>query len=434
MQREAHIRVTRRSLGHVAARTAELPFENVAEPRVGKTTLKMRTFFVTVFTGMVAGCKGLAEVERLTTNLGTGARKLLGVWKRVPDTTMRDLVMHLGSQVDSLRGLIHVQIRQAERRKQITHDLPVRAVSMDGHVTATNMADAVNAKVKFAQQQGGQWVVRTITSCLASAVGRPVLDLFPIPPETNEMGIFVRALDALLMAYGRKLLDVVMYDAGACSLANATAVVKRELDYVFCLTKHQQELFAEAGRVLEKMPQNKALAMTTDLVGGKLVTRRLWLTTSMAGWLGWSHLKTVLRVESVVEDKTTGVTTVENRYYLSSMAHDKLTAADWLTLLRRRWSVENDCHNTWDKILREDTRPWLKAPAGMVVVMVMRRLAYNLLTLYRSVTTRAESKRARPWKDLIEEIYVSLIRATLETLAGMRSRPRQATGEEVTTS
>ena len=434
MQQEANIRVTRRTLGHVAARAAELPFDNVADPRVGKITLKMRTFFVTMFTGMVAGCKGLAEVERLTTNLGSGARKVLGVWRRVPDTTMRDLVMHLGGQVDALRGLIHAQMRQALRRKQIEHDLPVRAVSMDGHVTSTSLADAIDAKVKFAQRQDGKWMVRTITSCLASAVGRPVLDLFPIPPKTNEMGIFVAALDALLTAYGRKLFDVVMYDAGACSLANATAVVKRELDYVFCLTKHQQELFAEATRLLENLSLDKALVTTVDLDGGKVVTRRLWLTTSLAGWLNWSHLKTVLRVQWVVEDKTTGETTVENRYYLRSMAHTKLTAADWLALLRRRWAVENDCHNTWDKIMREDTRPWLYAPAGMVVIQVLRRLAYNMLTLYRSVTTRGETKRARPWKDLIEEIYVSLIRATVQTLAGMRSRPPNATGEVSATS
>lgn len=423
MREEATIRVTRRTVGHVAARIAELPFDGVAEMRKGKVTWKLRTALGVLFVGMTAGCKGLADVERLTANLGKGSRKLLGLWRRAPDTSMRDIVMGLGCRLDALRGVLHMQIRQADRRKQIVQDLPVRAVSMDGHVTATNLADAKDAPVKFAQQQGGKWMVRTITSCLATAVGRPVLDLHPVPPETNEMGVFVSALDALLRAYGKKLFDVVMYDAGACSLANATAVVERGLDYVFCLRSNQPELLAEAKRLLEKLGQNKALAMTTDLVGGKLVTRRLFLTTALAAGLDWTHLRTVLRVEATVEDKTTGELTIENRYYLSSMAHGRLSAADWLTLLRRRWAVENDCHNTWDKILREDTRPWLRAPAGMVVVMVLRRLAYNMLTLYRSVTTRSETKRARPWKELIEEIYLSLVRATVEMLAGMRSRP-----------
>lgn len=422
MQKESPVRLTRRTVGHVGARLDETPFEDLPDPRKGKVQWKLRTLLTSVLVGLVAGREGLGEVESFTTRLGQGARKHLGVWQRVPDTTMRDLLMRLGPLVDELRGLLREQVRRAHRRKQIEHDLPVRAVSMDGKATATWLADKLDAVVKYGQQQGERWVVRTITSCLASATGRPCLDMHPVPTTTNEMGAFVPALDALLGAYGRTLFDVVMYDAGACSLANATAVVARKLDYVLCLTDQQSELLTRARQLLEKLPAAQAVAETVDLVGGTIVTRRLWLTTDMAGWLDWGHLRTVLRVESEVEDKTTGQVTFESRYYLSSLAHDRMAAADWLTLLRRRWAVENACHNTWDRILREDTRPWLKAPAGMVVVMVLRRLAYNLLTLYRSVTTRSETKRARPWKELIEDIYASLLKASLEAMAGVRRR------------
>jgi hypothetical protein len=335
---------------------------------------------------------------------------------------MRDLIMALGPHVDELRGLLYVQIRRATRRKQITHDLPVRAVSMDGRTTMTWLADAAKASVKFAQRQKDKWAVRTITSCLASATGRPCLDMHPVPPTTNEMGAFVAALDALLSAYGRTLFDVVMYDAGACSLANASAVIARKLDYVLCLTGQQGSLYDEATRLLAKLPATRAVAETTDIVGSRITTRRLWLTRSMAGWLDWNHLQTVLRVESVTEDKSTGKITTESRYYVSSLAHDRMQPAQWLALLRRRWSVENNCHNTWDKILREDDRPWIKAPAGMVVTMVLRRLAYNMLTLYRSVTTRSETKRARGWTELIEDFKVSLYKATQEVMAGVRRR------------
>jgi hypothetical protein len=41
----------------------------------------------------------------------------------------------------------------------------------------------------------------------------------------------------------------------------------------------------------------------------------------------------------------------------------------------------------------------------MLVVMLLRRMAYNLLTLYRSVTLRAADKRAIPWRDLMRQIY-----------------------------
>jgi len=96
-------------------------------------------------------------------------------------------------------------------------------------------------------------------------------------------------------------------------------------------------------------------------------------------------------------DKTTGKETTENRYYLKSMALDRLTPGQWLLLFRQRWGVENGCHNTFDTIFNEDKRPWLMLPQGMVVVMLRRRIAYNLLTLLRSVTLRDDG-RTLPWK------------------------------------
>ena len=99
-----------------------------------------------------------------------------------------------------------------------------------------------------------------------------------------------------------------------------------------------------------------------------------------------------------------------------------MSAGDWQTLIRRRWSVENQNHNTWDRILQEDKRPWLRRPQGMVVMMLLRRLTYNLLAIYRAVTTRSERKRAQPWKELMQELYDALIRATQQQLEGLRRR------------
>jgi len=49
-----------------------------------------------------------------------------------------------------------------------------------------------------------------VTSCLISSPACPAIDAYPIPPATNEMGIFPKALDALLEAYGS--LDLVVDD------------------------------------------------------------------------------------------------------------------------------------------------------------------------------------------------------------------------------
>jgi hypothetical protein len=62
----------------------------------------------------------------------------------------------------------------------------------------------------------------------------------------------------------------------------------------------------------------------------------------------------VIRVHVTRTDKTTGVARSESRYYISSFSADRLTAAQWQTLIRRRWSVENQNHTTWDRIFQED--------------------------------------------------------------------------------
>lgn len=83
---------------------------------------------------------------------------------------------------------------------------------------------------------------------------------------------------------------------------------------------------------------------------------------------------------------------------------DCMEAKLWQTLIRRPKSMENQNHDAWGRIFQEDQRPWLCRPQGMVVMMLLRRLNYDLLTTYRSVTTRAERKRTQPWKELMRAL------------------------------
>jgi hypothetical protein len=52
--------------------------------------------------------------------------------------------------------------------------------------------------------------------------------------------------------------------------------------------------------------------------------------------------------------------------------------------------VENHVHWTLAAIFQEDERPFFPSePKGTAVVMVLRRIAYNLLALFRSITLRS---------------------------------------------
>ena len=91
-------------------------------------------------------------------------------------------------------------------------------------------------------------------------------------------------------------------------------------------------------------------------------------------------------------------------------------------MIRRRWSVENHNPNTLDTAFREDLRPWLWRPQGMLVMNLLRRMGYNALAIFRSVTTPAEPKRAIAWPERLQRTYAALIRTTQATVQGLRRR------------
>ena len=267
-----------------------------------------------------------------------------------------------------------------------------------------------------------------MTAALVSARVTVCLDAAPIPPATNEMGHFQTALNELMAAYGSlELFRVISGDAGLCSEANARVIVGHGLDYLLGLKETQPTLLQEAMRLLRRRKAGTAEAETVDVVGKTTVTRRLYATTELAGYLDWDHLQTVVRVQSEKRDiETDAVLEQEDRYFLSSLQHDALTDGQWLQFVRRHWGVENDCHQIWDKIFREDDKPWIQsgegASQGTVVVMLLRRLAHNMLALFRSVTQRSEQRRQTPWKDMVRWVYNTLIAATARDTECLRPR------------
>ena len=99
---------------------------------------------------------------------------------------------------------------------------------------------------------------------------------------------------------------------------------------------------------------------------------------------------------------------------------NRLTSDMWNLVVRNHWRVENECHGTWDCVLREDDHPWLYDARGMLAVILLRRVVGNLLVLYRNVTCRGEQKGVRPWAEIISWLQVALVAATEEHLDGLR--------------
>lgn len=421
-------RSLRRIAGLLAARLPEAGLERVADPRRGRSKWALAGLLRGVLVGLMAGCRSLREVEVLAGEVSPAVRRRLKLPGRLADTTLRDVLCRLPWQ--DVRACLHRGVRAAARRGALgpQRGLPWGVVSLDGKVTALPVWD--DAYVQKHQPEVGApyGLVRTVTATLVSAAGRPCIDVTPVPAATNEMGHFQTAFGEVLQRHG-SLFKVVTYDAGALSEENARRVVEAGKHYLFSLKGSQRTQVKLAAELLSF---EAVVAQTQDVLDNRTcVTRRLKLLRCQQSWAYgegkgpaesvWQHARTFLCVESFTE-KDGVVEALESRLYVTSLPDGALTPEGWLRLVRLHWGVETT-HQALDVAFQEDARPWIVADGtGCLAVLVLRRLAYTLLTLFRSVTSRSDAARALRWGDLLRRVWVALVAAGNEHLQRLRPR------------
>ena len=422
------VRLTRQVVGLLSARIPELKFEAVVDPRDARgRRWPLATLLRTLVVGFMAGSKSLAELETLSGDLSRPVRERLKLRGRVPDTTMRDLVVAL--RPDEAGALLRRSAQVAYRRKALPADFPLDVVSMDGKATAVEELDGRWAQThRSTEERGAYGLVRTITCVLTSTPSRPVLECVPMGAGGNEAGFF-RTAFAQLLAHHKSAFELVTYDAGANTATNVAAIVAAGKGYLLALKDQRRFLMGKAVEVLGHKPPELAVATSEDLLVKKRnlrVIRSLHVAEVPNGYKSMRSIRTILRVHSRTVDDGGNVLSEENRYFISSLVHTRLSLNHWLELVRRHWGVET-CHAVLDVSFEEDSRPWVTHSAqGMLVCMLLRRLAYNLLTLWRGRTLRSDEKRLAPWKLLFRWVSRALEQATSQSVAGLRPRGAHA--------
>jgi hypothetical protein len=412
--------------GLLRARLPELDLEGVPDPRAREGCWSLAQILRATLVGLMSGCRSLWDAEQLTEALSPAARRLLRIPRRLADTTARDALCRV--LLDGLRAALHRVVRAAWRRKALEPvGLPMSVVALDGKATALPMLNHPLVQNQHPEVGLPYGLVRTVTCSLVSAAGRPCIDAIPIPGSSNEVGHFQAAFGSLVETYG-SLFDFVTYDAGGFSRANADAVIAAGKDYLFALKDEHRTMCRLADELLAV---ENVVARTEDVLDNETtVVRSLRLLRADPSWSYgdgktpeqsvWPHAKAFLSVEYVkVKDRV--VVERDERMFVSSYDPKRLTPAQWLLLVRSHWGVENNGHHTLDTAFAEDERPWIEADAnGMLAVLLLRRIAYTLLALYRAVTLRSDEGRATRWKALLQAVRDVLIAATQDQLAGLR--------------
>lgn len=251
--------------------------------------------------------------------------------------------------------------------------IPQEIVALDGKA----LRRAVN----------GDQSVKYVVSAWAEGNGL-VLGQLKVTEKSNE----ITALPELI-----RVLElsgcIVTIDAMGCQKKIAKEIKEADAEYVLALKGNQEKVHEEVksfldatleeknrkrpkGAVVSKEVKGLAKFQTIEKDHGRIETRTYYQSDCL-DWFAdlgkWEGLKTVGFVEATRE--VGGKTTVERRYYLSSLP---LGVESFARAVRGHWGVENKLHWVLDVCFGEDKS---RARAGYAAenLATLRRLALNLL-------------------------------------------------------
>ena len=219
-----------------------------------------------------------------------------------------------------------------------------------------------------------------------------------VAEKSNEIQAIPRLLALLDLSD-----SIVTIDAIGCQREIAKHVIEGEGDYVLAVKLNQPTLHDKVKMLLDDAILDSFEGMRHDTFKsvdgdhGRIETRRVWVTDEVK-WLGekilgdWHGLASLAAVENEREDLSTGKTSTERRYFISSLKNP--TAKTMAEAVRGHWAIENKLHWQLDVGFNEDQRR-IRKDNGAENFSRLCRLALNLLKRDKSVKIGIHGKRLK---------------------------------------
>jgi hypothetical protein len=362
----------------------------------------------------VSAVRTLRGAERLTARLSPNLRKKTRIKSRISDTKLRDAL--LSRHVPEARFCLVRQVKKEHRRGGLKPSrLGFGVVAIDGKslgkLDVSKHRHVQNTHPKDGAPYG---LARVHRATLVSSQAAVCIDQRPIEGTTNEIGALPDFLEQLFETYGRtNLFEVILGDAGNCSVDCATKIHDRDYGYFLRIKSTHGEIFKEARRRLKADEAAEFEVVRREK--GARVTYRLWRIKKLEGWLTWTHARQLFRIERTV-DRSDGEPEVGNRYFVTNLACGRLQrSSEWLELAKMYWRCENENHWTADVFFDEDaTRtPWTTDPEAVYVMSFLRMLGLNVLAVLRAACRCEYTHDKLPWQEIIVRVQM-VLRAQIE--------------------
>ena len=221
-----------------------------------------------------------------------------------------------------------------------------------------------------------------------------VLGQVKVDDKSNEITAIPELLQLLELSG-----CIVTTDAMGCQKEIAALIVAKKADYVLALKGNHSGVLEDVQDLFRYAAETNYVDCdyhkTIDKNHGRLEIRECWTTSEpdyfpfLRNAKAWAKLRTLamIRAERRLGDKTS----VEYRYYLSSLASD---AQQLLHAVRTHWTIENQLHWVLDVAFDEDRCRVRKDHAAQNFA-ILRHLALNLLKQEKSAKCGIKAKRKK---------------------------------------
>lgn len=266
---------------------------------------------------------------------------------------------------------------------------------------------ALDGKTQKGNKRGGQ-EPNHIVSCVDE--NGFCLSQQLVADKSNE----IKAIPVLLENLNIKG-NIVTTDAMGCQKDIASLIAKKKADYVLALKGNHGNLHEDVKLYFEdaELLNRCAYTRTIEKARSSVETREYWQTEDIA-WLAgkkdWRKLKSIAMTRNTIKkgDKTT----IETRYFISSLGVDKTTsgkktADEVARAIRGHWMVES-YHHHLDVTFKEDANQTADKVAALNL-NIITKLAHNTLKLL-DVGRKNVSIKAKRFKACLNpEKYIDML-------------------------
>lgn len=147
--------------------------------------------------------------------------------------------------------------------------------------------------------------------------------------------------------------SVLTIDAMGCQKQIVNEIINQQADYIIAV-KGNQKALEEAIKDTISLESPDDISINEDIGHGRVEKRTCSVYRDLSHLYSkdaWSGLEQFVKIESEIFCKSTGKTTSQIRYYITSLKEGALRINK---LVRKHWSIENQLHWVLDVSFRED--------------------------------------------------------------------------------